>query len=58
MALIEQQDVIHLIVQSYPEVPEKVKAYLEAYPSVRIVSQQVMPPTAFGIHLFLVVETV
>lgn len=57
MALIEQQDVIWLSVDTLDKVPEKVKEHLERYPDVRIVSLQVIP---FGTltNIVLVVETV
>ena len=56
MALIEQQDVIYLVAQNYRDVPDAVKSYLETYPEVRIVSQQVI--NHMPCHIYLVVETV
>jgi hypothetical protein len=57
MALIKQQDVIHIVALTYKEVPEKITTYLENYPLVRIMNLQVVD-TLQGIHIYLVVETV
>lgn len=62
MALIKQQDVVHLQVSRPSQVAETVKAHLDTYPAVRIISLQVlsMPLNLLEIddlHLFLVVET-
>lgn len=56
MALIKQQDVILLQVARTSQVAETVKAHLDNYPSVRIISMQVISISA-DIHVFLVVET-
>jgi hypothetical protein len=58
MALIAQQDVIHLFLPNYETVPERVAKHLEQYPDVRIVSMQVLPWNNAGVNVFIVVETV
>jgi hypothetical protein len=59
MALIEQQDVVHLVTGVYDEIPARIKEYLDNYPKVRIVSMQVLPyDLGMRTQVFLIVESV
>lgn len=58
MPLVEQQDIVHCMGQTYEEATAKLKEILETYPPVKIVSISADRSNMGTVWLLAVVETI